>query len=65
MNVVDNGHAAIVTGSSRGIGVAVAERLSADGFGVAINHSAGKAAAETLVDRITAAAGGRSRSRRT
>jgi len=64
MTVVDNGRAAIVTGASRGIGAAVAERLSPDGFGVAINYSAGNAAAAALANRITAA-GGRSRSRRT
>jgi len=64
MTVVDNGRAAIVTGASRGVGAAVAERLSADRFGVAINYSAGKAAVGSLADRITAA-GGRSRSRRT
>ena len=57
MAVDDNGRAAIVTGSSRGIGAAVAERLSADGFGVIINYSTGKAAAEALADRITAAGG--------
>ena len=48
---------AIVTGASRGIGVAVAERLAGDGFAVVINYSASAGPAETLVRAIEAKGG--------
>jgi 3-oxoacyl-[acyl-carrier protein] reductase len=48
---------AIVTGGSRGIGAAVAERLAKDGFAVVINYSGDTKSAEALAAKIEGAGG--------
>jgi 3-oxoacyl-[acyl-carrier protein] reductase len=52
-----NEKVAIVTGSSRGIGAAIAERLANDGLTVVINYAGGAAEAEALAGKIEQAGG--------
>ena len=51
-NGQQNGKTAIVTGSARGIGAAVAERLGKDGFAVVVNYAGSAADAEAEAARI-------------
>ena len=48
---------ALVTGASRGIGRAVALRLAADGFAVAVNYASSATKADEVVAEIEAAGG--------
>ena len=51
------GKVAIVTGSSKGIGAGIAERLAADGASVVVNYARSEAEAKAVVERIKAAGG--------
>jgi 3-oxoacyl-[acyl-carrier protein] reductase len=56
MNKLSN-KVAVVTGSSKGIGAAIAKALAAEGASVVVNYASSKSGADAVVSAITAAGG--------
>jgi 3-oxoacyl-[acyl-carrier protein] reductase len=57
MSLSLNGKIALVTGSSRGIGRAIAERLASNGASVVINYTRNREPAQAVVDKIVGEGG--------
>lgn len=55
--MASNGRSVIVTGSSQGIGAAIATRLAQDGWSVTINYSGNEEPANALAEQILSAGG--------
>src|SRR5690349_5304832 len=52
-----NGKVAVVTGASKGIGAAIAQKLASEGAKVVVNYARDRAGVERVVERIKAAGG--------